>query len=78
MLPESLLQLRYDRTAHAIMRIAPETLGASVAFPVIGNPDASDESDLSINHQYFSMSAKVDPREMHEAKNLHADAGPFH
>jgi len=50
----------------------------AVAFPVIRDSHAADESQSSVDDQNFSMRPKVNAREMDEAENFDRDTGAFH
>src|SRR5437764_85126 len=60
------------------MRVAPQTMYPAVAFPIIGNSHAPDESASSVDNQNFSMRPEVNAREMNEAENLRGDTRAFH
>src|SRR6476620_10605705 len=60
------------------MRVAPQSRGPAVSFPVIGNSHSADKSQDSVDDQNFSMRPEINAREMDEAENLHCHTGAFH
>src|SRR6476620_8890744 len=60
------------------MRVAPQSRGPAVSFPVIRNSHSADKSQDSVDDQNFSMRPEINAREMDEAENLHCHTGAFH
>src|SRR4029079_15932155 len=75
---ESLLQLCNYRAPHFVMRIAPLPMCPAVAFPIIGDSHAADESESSVDDQNFSMRPKINARKMDESENLYCDTRALH
>ena len=53
-------------------------MGSAVAFPIIGNSYAADESQNTVDYQNFPVRPEVNTREMNEAENFYCYTGAFH
>src|SRR6478609_11958051 len=60
------------------MRVAPQSMGPAVSFPIIRNSHSADKSQDSVDNQNFSMRPEINAREMDETKNLHCHTCVFH